>query len=263
MSGEVFENDVAGTLAYGEQNYLAQIHDVLNHCPKHGVHSEIAAIGFGKLTFESEYAFRLQFQQPQAATTYDANHKKPDMSLAVVHHPESKPTINIGQPRMTFLLGQCGAPNPSDLVAKAVQQYNKVTSVQAHASHHVVATPTPVAASASHHVVATPTPVAASAATASAPIYHHAAHGDAYAMQQTHYVLQHAEAVQQLTYATQQLAVQPSWGYVCSHGHGITELIFSCHAASVAFQRYIPLNALTPISCQAYATGQYGVTYKI
>lgn len=167
MSGEIWENEIPqGTLdSQPEPNYLEQIHNALNNCPKHGAHNEILRLGFGKLTSESEWAFRVEFDNPTNAHNFDVNHKNKETGFAIVHHPESKPTINIGQPRMKFLLEKDGVQNPEELVRLAIAQSTKAIH---HAQHHA-----PVEARGGSH--ATPSHDAPPPHTETASSSHHTA----------------------------------------------------------------------------------------
>lgn len=135
MSIELYEQDIQGMLPT-EINYFGQVHDALTHCSKHGdnqTHPEIQNIGMGQLTSEWAPAFRLVFDTPQAAAKFDVQHKSPTEPAAEIHHPGSKPTINVGQPRMLYILtNNCGMPELAAdmLIANAAKQYNNMKSTR-------------------------------------------------------------------------------------------------------------------------------------
>ena len=127
MSGEMFENDLNayGMLSHGESNAFADIHNALDHhCQKHLGSHGIVSIGMGKLPGEYQEAFRLRFADELEAFNYDAQHRRPNAAPAeITVNAQGQFTINVGQPRMEFLLPQCGAN--ASLVAKALEQYKR------------------------------------------------------------------------------------------------------------------------------------------
>ena len=261
MSLELFETDVTATLHVGEHNYLAEMRAALNHCPDHGAHYEIKALGFGKLTSESEYAFRFKFGDRTQALNYDANHKKPDMPCAEVHHPDNGPTINVGQPRMSFLLSKCGVTNPQELIQNAIAQYNKISAMGAsHAS-----------ASGHHHSYAKPVPLQSDALAVQMQAMkiqqdqlhaqqQWAAQQQALFQQQAHIQHQHNVLANALT----ELAVRPAWGLASYNIDGTVHLTFASKVAYDTFDAYMELSATlgAPLHAQLYGTGHYAVMYK-